>query len=228
MGIKERQLWKQESEEKIRDFVQQAFNREAENLCPVDRLKAISDQVRRSSCGECVICREGTLQMYVMSESISQGAGRDGDLEVLAEISKDMAIGSACDYGKEIGKRATDIVENEVEQFEKHIKRKRCDALVCKKLFRYYIMPEKCNGCNKCVTSCNLSAIAGSQGFIHVINPAECNRCGACVEVCETLAIQKSGGIVPGLATEPILVSSYQQGTENSGLMSKKRRRRSE
>lgn len=228
MVVKERQLWKQEPADQIRDFVVEIYNREAENPCPVDRLKALADTLRRSSCGECVICREGILQLYAMTESITQGNGRDGDIDVISEISADMCIGSGCDYGKEVGKIAKDIIDTEREQFERHIKRRRCDALVCKKFFLYYISPEKCCGCNKCTEVCEAGAISGSEGFIHIINPTVCNRCGACMMVCESNAINKSTTAVLNLPVEPIPVGSFQSDSNQGGLLSQKRRRRSE
>ena len=228
MVLKERKRWKQEPEDKIRDFVSQEYRKEAENPCPVDRLKGFSDRVRRSSCGECVICREGTLQLYVLTESITQGNGRDGDINVLSEISEDMVIGSSCDYGKEVGKFAKSLIDGEREQFERHIKRKRCDALICKKFFSYYIAPEKCIGCNQCADVCEKDAIAGSEGLIHIIDPALCSRCEVCVSVCEVSAIQKSGAVLPKLPCEPVPVGSFQPESNEGGLMSQKRRRRSE
>ena len=229
MILKERKLWKQASTEEIKEYVEQVYSKEAENPCPVDRLKMFADSVRRTSCGECVICREGILQLYVMSEAISQGIGRDGDVVVLTEVSNNLILGSSCDYGKEVGKISKCILDKESEQFEKHIKRKRCDTLVCKKFFSYYIAPEKCNGCNQCVRSCDLAAIAGSQGFIHIIDPAVCNRCGKCVSVCEMKSIQKAGELLSNIPAEPVPVGSFRSEPQNEGgIMSQKRRRRSE
>jgi NADH-quinone oxidoreductase subunit F len=191
MALKERMQWKQAEKETISDFVRSAFDEVAENPCPVDQLKAFSDRLRRTSCGECVICREGILQLYTLSDTITQGIGRDGDIDVLREISADMVIGSGCDYGKEAGKYAQDMVVKGQEQFEKHIKRKRCDALVCKKFIYYYAAPDKCIGCHQCASVCEPHAIAGSEGMIHVVDPAVCSRCGACIAVCEAGAIKK-------------------------------------
>lgn len=229
MVLKERRLWKQTAEEEIKEFVAQAYLRESENPCPVDKLRSFTDNVRRTGCGECVICREGVLQINSITESIANGIGRSEDFEVLDEISRELILESNCGYGKEIGLIAKDILDHEQEQFEKHIKRKRCDALVCKKYFSYYAAPEKCIGCNQCAESCELNAITGSEGFIHLIDPAVCNRCGKCVSVCGAAAIQKSGAAAPKLPSEPVPVGSFQSETQKEGgLMSQKRRRRTE
>ncbi|MBZ9688156.1 4Fe-4S binding protein [Clostridium estertheticum] len=229
MTLRERKLWKQTSVEEIKDFVTQAYNQEAENLCPVDKMRAFTDSIRRTSCGECVICREGILQINVMAEGITQGTGRNGDIEVITEVSEDLIIGSCCNYGKEVGKITKKIIEDEQEQFEKHIKRKRCDTLVCKKFFSYYVAPEKCNGCGKCVDKCPKKVIAGGKDLIHVIGSSLCDRCGDCVTVCEAFAIQKAGAVVLKVPSEPIAVGSFEKQIENGGgLMARKRRRKSE
>ncbi|MCB2357227.1 NADH-ubiquinone oxidoreductase-F iron-sulfur binding region domain-containing protein [Clostridium estertheticum] len=229
MTFRERKLWKQASVEEIKDFVIQAYNQEVENPCPVDKMRAFTDNIRRTSCGECVICREGILQLNVLAEGITQGTGRDGDIEVITEVSDNLIIGSCCNYGKEVGKITKKIIEGEQEQFEKHIKRKRCDDLVCKKFFSYYVAPEKCNGCNKCVDQCPKKAIDGGKDLIHIIDSSLCDRCGECVTVCEAFAIQKAGPVVPKVPTKPVAVGSFETQLQNGGgLMTRKRRRRSE
>lgn len=229
MALGERKLWKQSSVEKIKDFVCEAYNGESKNPCSVDKMRAFTDSTRRTSCGECVICREGILQLNVVAEGITEGLGRDVDIEILKEVSENLIVGSCCDYGKEVGKITKKIIEDDQEQFEKHIKRKRCDALVCKKFFSYYIAPEKCNGCNLCVEQCHKEAIAGDKNLIHIMDSSLCDRCGKCLTVCEVGAIQKAGAIVPKVPSEPVPVGSFQSEPQNGGgLMSRKRRRRSE
>ncbi len=229
MILKERKLWKDVSLEEIKKFVQNEYAKNHEDPCPVDKLMKFTDSVRRTSCGECVICREGTLQLYTVADGITRGIGRDGDVEILTEVSSDMIIGSTCDYGKEVGRVAVGIVEEGKEQFEKHIKRKRCDALVCRKFFSYYVSPEKCTGCGQCAAQCEEKAIAGGRGLIHIINSSLCSRCGSCVKVCPEAAIGKAGAVLPDLPAEPVPVGSFLVETQKpGGLMAGKRRRRSE
>lgn len=228
MALIQRKLWKKVSSEEIKDFVIEEYKKQSENPCPVDKIKKFTDSTRRTSCGECVICREGILQLNVIAEAISDGKGRDGDIEVLTEISDDLTIGSCCDYGKEVGKITKEIIEKGIEEFEKHIKRKRCDALICKKFFSYYIEPEKCNGCNKCKEECPQKAIAGDKDLIHVINSDICDRCGKCSMICEKAAIQKAGAVIPKLPQEPVPVGTFKAEPQNGGgLMAGRRRRRS-
>lgn len=225
---KERDRWKEKSVDQIKDFVSNVYEGEVKNPCPVDRLKSLSNTLRRKSCGECVICREGILQLSVLTESITLGNGRDGDIDVISEISEDMSIGSACDYGREVGRIAKKIIDDEREQFERHIKRKRCDALVCKKFITYYVVPETCNGCNQCLETCEPRSIRGGEGLIHIINPDSCTRCGDCVMACKPGAILKTSASVPNLPKEPVPVGSAQLDSIQGSLMSQKRRRRSE
>lgn len=226
MSLMERKLWKQVALDKIQDFVNKEYKRRQENPCSVDKIREFTDSARRASCGECVICREGILQINMISEAISNGKGRDGDIEILDEISENLIIGSCCDYGREIGKIIKNIIGQSREEFEKHIKRKKCDALICKKFFTYYVSPEKCDGCGKCAGECPKGAIAGGENLIHVIDSSICDRCGKCAIVCEKSAIQKAGTMVPGLPSEPVAVGSFKAGKQNGGLMAGRRRRR--
>lgn len=228
MVVKEREQWKETSADEIKDFISNVYEKEAKSPCPVERLKTLSDSLRRKSCGECVICREGILQLSVLAESITQGGGREGDIDVINEISQDMSIGSGCDFGREVGKIAKDIIDSEREQFERHIKRKRCDSLVCKKFITYYISPEACTGCNLCEKTCKAESIKGSNGLIHIIDSASCTKCGDCVRTCESGAILKSSTSVPNLPTIPVPVGSTPSDSSQGSLMSQRRRRRSE
>ncbi|AZV55847.1 NADH-ubiquinone oxidoreductase-F iron-sulfur binding region domain-containing protein [Clostridium sp. AWRP] len=227
MALMQRKLWKQASLEEIKNFIIEEYKKQSKNPCSVDKMRVFTDSTRRTSCGECVICREGILQLNVITEAISQGKGRDEDIEIITEISDDLILGSCCDYGKEVGKITKKIIEESKEEFEKHIKRKRCDALVCKKFFSYYVAPEKCSGCNKCVEKCPQKAIAGDKNLIHVINSDICDKCGKCTVICEKAAIQKAGTVVPKLPQEPVPVGSFKAEPQNGGgLMAGRRRRR--
>ncbi|MBU4438424.1 MAG: 4Fe-4S binding protein, partial [Acetobacterium sp.] len=224
MENKIRKQWKKASPDEIGNYVEsihQAVNR---TRCPVDQLKQFTDTVRRNSCGECVICREGLLQLAVVTAGITQGLGREQDVEIIQDISDDLIIGSSCDYGKEVGKIIRQQIAEYEDDFTKHIKRKRCDGLVCNKLVSFYVSPETCTGCGKCLDVCPVNAVAGGEGLIHVIDVSRCNHCGDCEAVCSDKAILRAGAVLPKLPQEPVPVGSFQADAESGGLMSRKRR----
>jgi NADH-quinone oxidoreductase subunit F len=71
------------------------------------------------------------------------------------------------------------------DEYEAHIKEKRCPALVCKELISYYILPDKCErGCEHCVLICPTEAIKGALGEVKVVDQSKCSKCGSCMDVC--------------------------------------------
>jgi NADH-quinone oxidoreductase subunit F len=228
MNNKERKQWKTASLDEITAFIRSIDDKSRTSPCPVDRLKTFLGTVSPSSCGECVICREGLYQLKVVAESITQGQGRDVDVEIIEDISGDLVIGASCDYGKEVGKIIRDLIAKEAEVFNRHIKRKRCEALVCNKLVSFYIAPEQCTGCGQCLTACPKGAIAGGDGQIHVIDQGRCSRCGDCEAVCRDQAVKRSAAVLPKLPEAPVLVGSFSAEASGGGLMARKRRRKAE
>ncbi|HNR14971.1 MAG TPA: 4Fe-4S binding protein, partial [Thermodesulfobacteriota bacterium] len=82
------------------------------------------------------------------------------------------------------------------DEYEAHIKEKRCPALSCKELIAYHIDPEKCQACMICLRKCSAGAIVGGKNQIHVVDQDKCTKCGTCFEVCPPRfgAVQKISG----------------------------------
>jgi len=70
------------------------------------------------------------------------------------------------------------------DEYEAHIKEKRCPAYVCKELTSYYIDPSKCQACLICLRNCPVRAIVGGKNQIHVIEQDKCTKCNTCFEMC--------------------------------------------
>lgn len=134
MQHKEIKQWKLEPEGAAQAYIARVYAEMPANACLVSKLYGFLDEVRRNTCGECVICREGLLQTALLVQGITMGQGRADDLELLAELAQNLEDGSCCDYGKAAGRTLGQDLRSGAEQFEKHLKRKRCDAGVCEKL----------------------------------------------------------------------------------------------
>jgi NADH-quinone oxidoreductase subunit F len=160
-----------------------------ENTCMVDVAKYFLNFLRDESCGKCLSCREGTQRMWEIVKDITEGLGKEGDIELLETLARAVKDASLCGLGQTAANPVLSTVRYFREEYEAHIKDKKCPAGVCKDLIRYLILEEKCTGCLACLKICPQEAITGELKKIHIINQEKCIKCGACFEACNFDAI---------------------------------------
>ncbi len=201
----------------------------AENCCVVDRASTLMGLVRKEICGHCVYCREGTAQLQAIILEISNGKGKPDDLDLILEICSTIRDMADCELSKTACANLAEAVENFRDEWDAHIRRKKCPAAVCRRLVTYHISGEKCNGCGECFGKCPEGAITGDKDMIHVINQDQCMNCGICFDICSKLqnAVLKAGTVKPRTPEKPIPVGTWQDkpaglGGLNRGLGLKK------
>jgi ferredoxin len=116
---------------------------------------------------------------------------------------------SLCALGKTAANPVLSTIKYFRDEYEVHIKEKRCPALACKELITYYIDPEKCQACLICLRNCPAEAITGDKKVVHVIDQGKCTKCGTCLEVCPPRfsAVTKLSGVrVPEPARKTAVV----------------------
>ncbi|MFZ2071156.1 MAG: NADH-quinone oxidoreductase subunit NuoF [Halobacteriota archaeon] len=155
-----------------------------EETCIVDLAHYFVDFLCDESCGKCVPCREGLKRMREILGDISAGNGKEGDIALLEEIGALMKKASLCALGTTAANPVLSTIRYFRDEYEAHIKEKRCPALVCKDLTSYYIEPGKCIACLLCSKNCPEGAIVGEKWMIHEIDQTKCTRCGICYDLC--------------------------------------------
>ena len=161
-----------------------------EDTCMVDIARYFLGFTIDESCGKCTACREGGRRIYEILDEITHGRGREGDIELLEELSEAMKDGALCALGRMAPNPALTTIRYFRDEYEAHIREKRCPAGVCKDLITFSIIEENCTGCGVCLRDCPQGAISGEKKKLHVINPDKCICCGICREVCKFDAVR--------------------------------------
>ena len=178
--------------------------------CIVDAVVKLTNDIWTSSCGKCVLCREGSLQFKTIAAEMTQGKAKATDPALVTEVGELIKIGAYCEFGKSMPEVFISALRLFPEEFDDHIKKKTCKAGVCyKKAAVYVIMPDLCVGCEDCVDECPEDAIEGKKGFIHMIDLDMCENCGKCVPACDEGAIVAVEGKLPKLPKKLTKVGKF-------------------
>ena len=160
-----------------------------QDTCMVDVARYFIDFLQEESCGQCNPCREGIKRMLEILNDICTGDGKEGDVELLEELGAMVQKFSLCGLGTSAANPVLTTILYFRDEYEAHIKDKKCYAGVCKTLFHYEIDEEACNGCTLCAKKCPEDAITGKLKKLHTLDQEKCIKCGICYDVCLPNAI---------------------------------------
>jgi NADH-quinone oxidoreductase subunit F len=104
------------------------------DACIVDQAKSSLSFIQNESCGKCVFCREGTMQMAEILTDMTEGRGKARDIDLLLELGEGLNLGSKCDLGRTAASPALTAIRYFREELEAHIKDRKCPTRVCKTL----------------------------------------------------------------------------------------------
>lgn len=161
-----------------------------QDTCMVDVARYFVDFLKEESCGQCNPCREGLKQMLEILTRICNGSGEEKDIVLLEELGVMMQRFSLCGLGTSAPNPVLTTILYFRDEYEKHIRDKKCPAGVCKPLFHYEIDEAACTGCRVCFRKCPQEAVSGEKKKPHTIDQEKCIKCGICYDACKFEAVK--------------------------------------
>ena len=160
-----------------------------EDTCMVGMAKFFLDFTAEESCGKCIHCRIGTKRLQEILTRITEGKGKEGDIELLSELCEAVKDGALCGLGQTAPNPVLTTIKYFEDEYKEHIFEHHCAAKSCNAMLEYEILPEKCRGCTLCAKNCPAKAISGAVKEPHIIDKNLCIKCGMCSKVCRFGAV---------------------------------------
>ncbi len=161
-----------------------------DSTCMVEMARFFLDFTAKESCGKCVHCRLGTKRMLEILSRITEGNGKEDDIELLEELCLAIKDGALCGLGQTAPNPVLTTLKYFKNEYVEHIVEKKCAAHECTNLLKYEINAEICRGCTLCSKKCPVNAISGIVKNPHVIDIDKCIKCGNCKSVCKFNAVE--------------------------------------
>lgn len=161
-----------------------------DSTCMVEMARFFLDFTAKESCGKCVHCRLGTKRMLEILTRITEGNGKEEDIDLLEELCLAIKDGALCGLGQTAPNPVLTTLKYFKNEYVEHIVDKKCAAQECTNLLRYEINADLCRGCTLCSKRCPVGAISGTVKNPHIIDMDKCIKCGNCKTVCKFNAVE--------------------------------------
>ena len=160
-----------------------------ETTCMPAMAKFFLEFTEDESCGKCVPCRIGNKTLLTILQRITNGEGREGDIELLLDLSQQIKDTSLCGLGQTSPNPVLTTIKYFRDEYEAHIKEHRCPARVCTPLVKFVVDQSKCKKCGQCFKACPAGALKWEKGQVAYIDPEKCTKCKSCIKACRFWSI---------------------------------------
>jgi NADH:ubiquinone oxidoreductase subunit F (NADH-binding)/(2Fe-2S) ferredoxin/Pyruvate/2-oxoacid:ferredoxin oxidoreductase delta subunit len=160
-----------------------------DETCMVNIAKYFLEFLKFESCGKCTTCREGLRRLHQLVSDVCDGKADESTIPLIEELCETVQKGSLCALGQTGVNPVRSTLKYFRDEYEAHIKDKKCPAGVCTELITYEIT-DNCTGCMVCKKRCPQVCITGDKKQKHVINIEDCIKCGICKDACKFDAIR--------------------------------------
>ncbi len=160
-----------------------------ETTCMPAMAKFFLEFTEDESCGKCVPCRIGNKTLLTILQRITKGEGREGDIELLLELSQQIKDTSLCGLGQTSPNPVLTTIKYFRDEYEAHIKDHVCPARVCTPLVKFVVDKDKCKKCGQCFKACPTGALKWEKGQVAYIDPEKCTKCKSCIKACRFWSI---------------------------------------
>jgi NADH-quinone oxidoreductase subunit F/NAD(P)H dehydrogenase (quinone)/NADP-reducing hydrogenase subunit HndC len=161
-----------------------------ETTCMVDIAKFFLGFTQEESCGKCIPCRVGTKMMLDILTRITAGEGKEEDLETLQDLAATIKSTALCGLGNTAPNPVLTTLRYFRDEYEAHVREKRCPAHSCLALIKFAVNPELCKRCGQCFKACPAGAVSWEKKQVAVIDQTKCVKCKNCIMACKFNAIE--------------------------------------
>lgn len=152
-----------------------------ERACAVDLSLYFSEFCEDESCGRCTTCHGGSQRLVEMLGRITQGGGREADLDRLGVIDRTLQNAN-CLHGQFTPYAIRAALRHFRSEVEEHVRDRRCVAKACRGLIRHRVTDPAAPALAEAAALCPTEAIVGPEGE-RTIDEAACVQCGLCAEL---------------------------------------------
>ena len=161
-----------------------------ETTCMVDIAKFFLGFTQEESCGKCIPCRVGTKMMLDILTRITEGKGEQEDLVVLQDLAETIKTTALCGLGNTAPNPVLTTLRYFRDEYDAHVREKRCPAHSCIALIKFAVNPELCKKCGQCFKACPAGAVTWEKKQVAVIDQQKCVKCKNCILACKFNAIE--------------------------------------